>query len=49
MPEDKGRIDWMPRLGMWKVIVYKGSTDAEVARYEKREDAVTHLRQAIRA
>ena len=49
MPEDKGRIDWMPHLKLWSVIIYKGASDVEVDRYQKREDALLRLRQAIRS
>lgn len=47
-PKEKGRLDWMSREKKWKVIVYCGKRDKEVARVEDRDEAVRLLQTAIK-
>lgn len=47
MVETKGRVDWMPRLKMWKVILYQGNKDIEVGRATTKETATLILQDVI--
>ena len=41
----KGRIDWMPRKKVWRVIQYKGKSDIPIGDYATKEQAVARLRE----
>ena len=45
---DKGRLDWRPRLKVWSAILYKGKVDVEIGRYPTWECAAAALQTAIR-
>ncbi len=40
MTQEFGRIDWMPRLKVWKVVGYVGRKDVEVGRATAKETAI---------
>jgi hypothetical protein len=46
-PKSLGRIDWMPRLGKWRVIVYRGLTDVKLDDYDTRDQAVKALQNYV--
>lgn len=43
-----GRIDWMPRLNVWRVIWYVGSKDVASGDYPTQEEASQALQTKIR-
>ena len=48
MKQDLGRIDYMPRLKVWKVILYQGLKDVEVGRATTKETATLILQDVIK-
>ncbi len=49
MPEPKtlGRVDWMPRLKIWRVIRYKGAADIPAGDYPTKKEAEDALRELV--
>lgn len=49
MPEHKtlGRVDWMPRMKVWRVIWYKGAADIPAGDYPTKEEAEDALRELV--
>lgn len=49
MPEPKtlGRVDWMPRLKVWRVIWYKGAADVPAGDYPTKKEAEDALRKLV--
>lgn len=45
--KDKGRIDWMPRLKVWRAIIYRAFSDVKIGDYQTREEAVNALQDVI--
>ncbi len=48
-PVDRGRLEWMERLKMWRVIWYRGRTEIKVGDYKTREEAWQVLRNMVEA
>ena len=48
-PPTLGRIDWMPRLKVWRVIWYKGAKDIPMGDFKTREEACHKLHELIKA
>lgn len=46
-PEDLGRVDWMPRKKVWRVIWYRGRQNIPMGDYPTREKAWTRLHELI--
>lgn len=44
---DKGRIDWKPKLAMWRAIGYKGSRDITIGDYLDKVEAIKALREWV--
>lgn len=44
-----GRIDWKPRLKVWRVIWYVGSRDVPSGDYPTQEEASQALQAKIKA
>lgn len=42
-----GRIDWKPRLKVWRVILYEGLKDVRLGDYAMYEDAVEALQDKV--
>lgn len=38
-----GRLDWMPRLKRWRVILYKGQRDIKMGDYVSKSDAMARI------
>jgi len=47
MPQDLGRIDWMPRKKVWRVIWYQGLKDIPKGDYNSRAIAYAKLHDLI--
>lgn len=47
--KDKGRIDWMPRKKVWKVVIYYANREAVVGYYATKEQAVIVLQMHARS
>ena len=47
MPKDLGRVDYMGRLGCWRVVVYKGRRDETLGHYSTQKDAADALRNYV--
>lgn len=45
---NKGRIDWKPRLKLWRVIKYVGRKDVRIGDYREYKHAVAALQYEIR-
>ncbi len=46
--KDKGRIDWKPRLKLWRAIIYRGLRDVRIGDYKEREHAIAALQYEIK-
>ena len=44
---DLGRVDWMPRLKLWRIIGYRGNKDIEIDRVANRQLATLLLQAWI--
>ena len=44
---DRGRIDWKPRLNVWRVIWYKGNRDVPSGDFPTQSEAIAALRAKI--
>ena len=44
----RGRIDWKPRLKVWRVIWYQGKRDLSSGDYLTQTAAVTALREMVK-
>jgi hypothetical protein len=47
--QERGRIDWKPRLSVWRVIWYQGSRDVPSGDYITQAEAIAALRAKIDA
>lgn len=43
----RGRIDWKPRLKVWRVIWYQGLRDVPFGDYATQEEAAAAMRDRI--
>lgn len=48
MIQDKGRLDWMPRRKVWKIVVYVGQRDVIAGYASDRETACLILQDCIK-
>ena len=46
-PKPLGRVDWMPRKKVWRVIQYKGAVDIPAGDYPTKEEAEDALRVLV--
>jgi len=46
-PKERGRIDWKPRLNVWRVIWYQGSRDVPAGDFPTQEKAIRALRAKV--
>ncbi len=44
---DRGRVDWKPRLNVWRVIWYRGMRDVPSGDYATQAEAIAALRAKI--
>ena len=44
---DIGRIDWMTKKKVWRVIRYSGQRDIKDRDFANREDAVRRMREIV--
>ncbi|GAI65502.1 unnamed protein product, partial [marine sediment metagenome] len=46
-PRTLGRVDWMPRKKVWRVIWYKGAADIPAGDYPTKKEAEDALREFV--
>lgn len=46
--DNRGRLEWKPRLKKWRVIWYIGKKDMPIGDYNTREEAEEVLQTAIK-
>ncbi len=46
---ERGRVDWKPRLKIWRVIWYEGVRDIPFGDYTTQQEAIVALRAKIDA
>jgi len=49
MPRDKGRIEYVSRKMVWRVVLYVGKRDVTIGEYPTRDIAVARLQEIIQS